>query len=63
MESSVRRVNVNLLGLEIKWNGKYIRKEDCFRTQESIHHRITELDEHISKRLDDIKDLILKNGK
>ena len=67
---------ITLVGLcwriAVSANGKLKNKVDtksCDDAQGRIHHRISELDDHLSqrfddqsKRLDDIKDF-LKNGK
>ena len=58
---------MNLFGFNISWNGngkkKYVIQDDCHRSMDGLHHRITELDDHIGRRIEDLKDFLLKNGK
>ena len=56
---------MNLFGLTIgRANGKYVRTEECHRAQDSMHKRITEVDNHLTalfnSRIDDLKDFLLK---
>lgn len=60
---------MNLFGLEITTskNGKYIKKASCREMRESIsevlNQRIEDLKDHIDTRFEDMKTLILKNGR
>lgn len=58
---------MNLFGIEITLNGKkknnFVKQDECHRAQDSIKESMNKGFEAIGTRFDDIKDLILNNGK
>ena len=60
---------MNLFGLKIvrtDKNGKYVKKEECHRAQDSIcdrfNQRISDLDTALDRRFDDLKNLLSGKG-
>ena len=57
---------MNLFGLKIIRNHKYVLREDCFRVQDTFKEELRKVDQdikdYIKDRLEDYKDFFLKNG-